>query len=216
MAEETKPMEAVSQPKPEATTTTSTKVEAKKSNSALPKILIILVVVLCACVLCAGVAYFAFINFVGKTVSTINSAVVNEVMNAAYNSSSNTTANSTGNTTNSTSNSTGNFSFGTTVPSTFPSDVPIYSGATASFSSSDTNSDGKPETSVTFALKGKASDVVNFYKAQMGSAGYTLKSEVNFFGNVMTFDNSKREVIVSVIGSDTESDVVLSIVATDK
>ena len=216
MAEESKPVETMSEPKTEVMASTATPVAQKKSGSALPKVIIILVVVLCLCGLCAGAAWFAFARFAGAATDSLNSAVTNSLINAAYNASGTTgSSNSTG--TSNSSGSSANFTYGTSLPSTFPTDVPIYSGATASFSSSDVNSDGKAETSVTFALKGTSADVVNFYKAQMGSNGYSLSSEVNFFGNVMTFDNAQREVIVSVIGSsDANSDVVLSIISTNK
>lgn len=210
----------------EAAPTTSpapqVQVEEKKKSSALPKILIVLVVALCLCVLCAGAAWYIFTQVLNNTANTLNNAFVDTVMN-----STNQNTNSTDSTDDTSSNSdssytfededgTGSFSFGTSVPANFPSDIPIYSGATASFSSSDTNSEGKAESSVTFAVEAKATDVVNFYKSGMTSAGYDFVSEVNFFGNVMTFENSNTEVIVSVIGTDEEANVVLSIIATEK
>lgn len=221
MADQTNPAEVtVTEPTPVAatTTTTNTTVEPKKS-SALPKVVIILVAVICLCLLCIGAAYFLFINVINKTADAINNAVVNEMSNSTNNQSGNPSGTSETGTPDANNNDTdldGNFSVGTDIPAGFPSDVPIYSGATASFSSSDTNEEGKLETAVTFTLNGNAADINAFYKSEMAAAGYDLTSEVNLFGNMMTFENAAREVAVSVIGTTESTDVVLTIVAMEK
>jgi len=209
------PVVAATTPVESTTTTTHTTTVEGKKSSALPKVIIILVIVMCLCLLCIGAAYFVFINFLNKTADSLNATNFNSLMNAAYNSgNSNSSTNATYNYTD--PQTGGSFSMGSEIPSTFPSDIPIYSGATASFSSSDNNSEGNFQTTVTFTLKGSVNTVSAFYKTKMEAAGYTLTSESNIFGNMLTFENAKREVIVSVIGAEGEEDVVLSIISTDK
>jgi len=212
MSEEVKPVVA---PTPEVKPVEVTPaVEVKKSSSALPKIIIILVVVLCLCVVCAGAAWVVFTQVLNRASTTINDSLVDTIRDYTLDTGSSDINSETYNF-NSTDGS-GSFSVGTSLPSNFPSDVPIYSGATASFSATDVNSDGKETSSVTFALKAKVSDVIGFYKSKMGSAGYELKSEVNFFGSVLEYENSKRQVLISTIGSDQEEDIILTITSTVK
>jgi hypothetical protein len=183
-----------------------------KKSSALPKVLLILVIVFCACLLCLASVYFIFVNFIGKTAEALNNANVSQMMNGMYNSMNSTTNPPTGDST----SGSGNYSFGANVPSTFPSDVPIYSGATASFSSTDQDESGRPQTSVTFTLNARLSDVTAFYKSKMAEAGYSLTSEAAFFGNTMNFESSKRDVIVSALGVEGEEGILLTIVSTEK
>ena len=215
MSEEVKPTLA---PLPESKpveVTTATKIEEKKSSSALPKIIIILVVVLCLCVVCAGAAWVIFTQVLNRASSTLNDSFTNSVLNSMYNSTGSTDTDSGSYSFNS-SDGTGSFTVGTSLPANFPSDIPIYSGATASFSASDVNEEGKETSSVTFAVKAKVSDVLGFYKSRMDSAGYELKSEVNFFGSVLEYENARRQVVISVIGSEEEADLILTITSTAK
>lgn len=211
------PEVTVTEPTPVAasttTTTNTTTVESKKS-SALPKVLIILVAVFCLCLLCMGAALFFFL----RTADSISNVVLNEMSNSTSNpaGTSETGTPDADNYDTDFNGSEGNFSIGTSIPAGFPSDVPIYSGATASFSSSNLNDEGKMETAVTFTLNGSANDIIAFYKSEMAAGGYELTSEINMFGNMMTFENSVQEVAVSVIGSTESSDVVLTIVAMEK
>lgn len=220
MADQTNPPEVtVTEPTPVAasTTTTTTTVEPKKS-SALPKVLLVLVAVICLCLLCMGVAYFLFINVLNKTADALNNVTINEMSNTTNNpaGTSETGTPDADNYDTDLNGTEGNFSIGTSIPAGFPSDVPIYSGATASFSSSNLNDEGKMETAVTFTLNGSANDIIAFYKSEMAAGGYELTSEINLFGNMMTFENAEQEVAVSVIGSTESSDVVLTIVAMEK
>lgn len=217
MSEEVKTSDPITTDvKPETTATTTTKVEEKKSGSAMPKIIIILVVLLCLCVVCAGAAWVVFTQVLNRASDTLNSSFTNTVLNSMYNTSND--SNTEGDTyTFNSSDGTGSFSVGTSLPSNFPSDIPIYSGATASFSASDVNDQGKETSSVTFALKANLNDVVAFYKTKMETAGYELKSEVNIFGNILEYENSQREVLISVLGStEAGEDMILTISSTAK
>ncbi len=219
MAEEVKPTAETMSPQPTVTVgpepvvSNTATTETKKSNKS--KIVLIIVALICFCLLCVAASIFILTNFVANTANALNSAITNEMLNSTRNSTDSTTSNST-NDTNSGSTSDENFSFGTDIPAEFPSDVPIYSGAVASFSSANVNDEGNNEVTVTFTVKAPTSDVVNFYKTRMAEAGYEFQGEVTFFGNVLTFENAQREVLVTVLGVDTEEDIILSISSIEK
>ncbi|MBE0573625.1 hypothetical protein IH575_01845 [Candidatus Dojkabacteria bacterium] len=204
-------------PAPAAAPAASTTVVEKKSSSALPKVLIILLVLIIACLLCSGVAWFLFTNVLNQAIPTLQNAATNAMLNnleSSNNGQTNTVTNNT-NDTGSDSDSddsglSGSINFGAEIPSTFPSDVPIYTGATATWSTAD-----GAETSVTFTASAKASEIINFYKAQMPNNGYTLDGEFNFLAQVLNFKKGSTEVVVSVIGDESSSESILTIVATE-
>lgn len=203
-------------PEPVKSTSANELVENKKKSNT-GKIILVIVAVLCLCGLFVLAATYVFANFINRAADAVNSAISNELMNTTQgvlNSTMNGTQNDISN--NMSEESNGAFAVGTDIPADFPGDIPIYSGAVASFSSSSVNSEGKKELTVTFTLAGKASDVVSFYKNRMPSAGYTLSEETNIFGNFLGFSNSQREVWVSVLGSDSEQDIILSLISTEK
>lgn len=225
MAEENKPVETVAEPKVVETSKplsepNQTPTQEKKSGSALPKILIIIVVVICACVVCSVAAFVALTSIAGSSINLLNQSITSELLNSAggaiSNGALNSVTNQDGGFTFSGGDQDSSFSVGGTLPTGFPSDIPVYQGAEVSFSSSNTNSSGKQEVSATFSAKAKPSELVSFYKSELTSNGYDFMGEVSFFGQVLTFENTAREVTISAFGDETGQETLLTIVSVEK
>lgn len=202
-------------PKVEVAATTETKATTKSSSGN--KMLIIILLLLCCCITVVAGGAFVAVNLLNRGANIINNAISNEIVNSTglggiLNS---VTPNSDGTAT-ITNEDGSSINFGTKLPAEFPSDVPIYSGATESISSSNINEDGKREVSATFAVEAKLTPIVDFYKSQLKSKGYTLVNEVGFFGATLSFENSKRNLTVSVLGSDEEASALLTILSVEK
>ncbi|MCE1164708.1 MAG: hypothetical protein LWX07_04805 [Bacteroidetes bacterium] len=98
------------------------------------------------------------------------------------------------------------------LPEDFPKDIPVPQNSTC-HGSIYNQSEG---TTVTFVVKGKPADIVNFYKAEMTKSGFIQEqgSEdlMNDKGGMIKWNKDKRavEMMMSYKPETNETDLVLS------
>jgi len=188
MAEETK-MEADAPKTPVEETKTETKTEtthttpAKKGGNKAILIIVVILLLCCCCSIIAGAIYFYQRSRTGTAVDILNN--LGGTPPGFFNPVPNT--GSTG--------STDSTDYSATLPSGFPSDVPIYPSAKILFGvKNDTDSYSASLTSTA-----SAGAVTDFYKSEVVKKGWTIKSEGNIFGYVITAEKDSRELNVVII-----------------
>ncbi|MFS8131449.1 MAG: hypothetical protein ACMG57_05755 [Candidatus Dojkabacteria bacterium] len=183
MAEETKMEDKTPEATKQETTTTTT--TTKKSGSSKTMIIVIIVIVLlCCCVSIIGGAIYFYQRAQTSTAVDILNNLGGSTPPGFLNTAPNT--GSTGSDTSSLS---------ATLPSGFPSDVPIYPSAKVLFGvKNDTDSYSASLTSTA-----SAGAVTDFYKSEVVKQGWTIKSEGNIFGYVITAEKDTRELNVVII-----------------
>ncbi|OGG54241.1 hypothetical protein A2851_01065 [Candidatus Kaiserbacteria bacterium RIFCSPHIGHO2_01_FULL_53_29] len=104
------------------------------------------------------------------------------------------------------SNSEGSVTVGaTSMPDNWPSDAPaIYSGGTIQYSGSSNPQTGQAGSVVVYSAKATVSSVVEYYKAQLAQAGWTLEGTANSAGTtIISAKKDTRTFGISVADTGT-------------
>jgi len=186
MAEETK-MEAEAPKTPVAetkTTTTQSTTVAKKGNSKMIIIIVVILLLCCCCSIIAG-GYFYF-RGASNVCCGLPANILNQVGTPPGFFNPVPNPGSTGST---------NDLPSATLPSGFPSDVPIYPGAKILFGvKNDTDS-----YSASLTSSAASGDVTAFCKSEIVKKGWTIETEGNIFGYVISAKKDTRELNVVVL-----------------
>ncbi|OGG90766.1 hypothetical protein A3H16_00680 [Candidatus Kaiserbacteria bacterium RIFCSPLOWO2_12_FULL_53_8] len=91
------------------------------------------------------------------------------------------------------------------MPDNWPSDAPaIYSGGTIQYSGSSNPQTGQAGSVVVYSAKATVSSVVEYYKAQLAQAGWTLEGTANSAGTtIISAKKDTRTFGISVADTGT-------------
>ncbi len=92
---------------------------------------------------------------------------------------------------------------GNNMPENWPSDAPkAYSGATISYSGTSNPQTGQSGSAVAYTVNASLASVVDYYKTQIASNGWTTSATANMGGaTVISASKGERNMVVYIVDS---------------
>ena len=108
--------------------------------------------------------------------------------------------------------SEGTATMGQTVPSDWPSDVPVYGGATVTYSASVNPQTGKPGMAIVLTTTDAMATVATYYKTELASRGWAVQSALESAGNsIFSAVKDNRTVSLLIAGAEGQTTITIGI-----